>query len=131
MQEPVWLKRRIADAVHFDQLRQHGGASGVRDENALESALSRPRSKWAYEPQSDLAVLAAAFGFGLAKNHAYNDGNKRVAFMAMYIFLGLNGWEIAASEEEAVQVMLSLASSRIDEKGLTHWLREHMVEASF
>ncbi len=131
MQEPVWLNRRTVDAVHFDQIRQHGGSSGIRDEGALESALSRPRNKWAYEPESDLAALAASYGFGLAKNHAFFDGNKRVAFMAMYIFLGLNGLDLEVSEQQAVQVMLSMASSRINEKEVADWLRKHMVQAEF
>ncbi|NIP87774.1 MAG: type II toxin-antitoxin system death-on-curing family toxin, partial [Gammaproteobacteria bacterium] len=80
------MRRRDCDAIHRDQLRQHGGVPGVRDENALESALARPRNKWAYDPDADLAALAAAYGYGLATNHGYNDGNKRIAFMAMYVF---------------------------------------------
>ncbi len=129
MDKPVWLRRRDADAIHFDQLQQHGGISGVRDENALESALGRPRNRWAYQPDSDLAALAAAYGYGLATNHGYNDGNKRVAFMAMYVFLGLNGWEIEAPEPEVVQVMLAVADGQLDEDRLGDWLRDHMTEA--
>ncbi len=129
MREPVWLRRSDSDAIHFDQLRQHGGIPGVRDENALESALARPRNRWAYEPDSDPAALAAAYGYGLATNHGYNDGNKRVAFMAMYVFLGINGWEIDAPEPEVVQVMLAVADGRLDEDGLRDWLRDHMSEA--
>ncbi len=128
MREPVWLRRRESDAFHFDQLRQHGGIPGVRDENALESALARPRNRWGYESDSDLAALAAAYGYGLATNHGYNDGNKRVAFMVMYVFLGLNGWEIDIPEPEVVQVMLALADGRLDEKQLADWLRDHMSE---
>lgn len=130
MAEPVWLTRRDCDAIHFDQLRQHGGISGLRDENALESALARPRNRWAYQPDSDLAALAAAYGYGLATNHGYNDGNKRVAFMAMYVFLGLNGWEIEAPEPEVVETILALADRRLDEEQLTAWLREHMTESA-
>ncbi len=126
---PVWLRRSDSDAIHFDQLRQHGGIPGVRDENALESALVRPRNRLAYEPDSDLAVLAAAYGYGLATNHGYSDGNKRVAFMAMYVFLGLNGWEIEAPEPEIVRLMLALADGRLDEKQLAVWLRDHISEA--
>lgn len=131
MREPVWLSRPLCDALHADLLRQHGGASGIRDENALESALSRPFNKLAYQPDSGSAELATAYGFGLARNHPYNDGNKRIAFIAMYVFLGLNGWEIEASEEELVQVMLSVASGRSGEKELAEWLREHMARSSF
>ncbi len=129
MDEPVWLRRRDCDAIHFDQLQQHGGIPGVRDENALESALGRPRNRWAYQPDSDLAAVAAAYGYGLATNHGYNDGNKRVAFMAMYVFLGLNGWEIEAPEPEVVQVMLAVADGQLNEDRLADWLRDHMTEA--
>ncbi len=128
MGEPIWLRRRETDAIHFDQLRQHGGMPGVRDENALESALARPRNRWAYQPDSDLAALAAAYGYGLATNHGYNDGNKRVAFMAMYVFLGLNGWELDAPEPEVVEVILALAGGRLDEEQLADWLRDHVTE---
>lgn len=128
MEEPVWLRRRDTDAIHFDQLRQHGGSPGVRDENALESALARPRNRWSYQPDSDLAALAAAYGYGLAANHGYQDGNKRVAFMAMYVFLGLNGWEIDAPESEVVQLMLALAGGRLGEAQLAAWLRDHSRE---
>ncbi|MCP3963491.1 MAG: type II toxin-antitoxin system death-on-curing family toxin [bacterium] len=130
MGEPIWLRRRETDAIHFDQLRQHGGMPGVRDENALESALARPRNRWAYQPDSDLAALAAAYGYGLATNHGYNDGNKRVAFMAMYVFLGLNGWELDAPEPEVVEVVLTLADGRLDEEQLADWLRDHMTEGA-
>ena len=129
MQEPVWLDRTVCDAIHFDQLRQHGGIPGVRDENALESALARPRNRWVYEPESDLAALAAAYGFGLATNHGFNDGNKRIAFLAMYVFLGLNGWEIEAPEPDVVEIMLALADGRLDEERLADWLRDHMSVA--
>jgi death on curing protein len=129
MPEPLWLDRRVCDAIHNDQLRQHGGIPGVRDENALESALARPRNRWVYEPESDLAALAAAYGFGLATNHGFNDGNKRIAFLAMYVFLGLNGWEIEAPEPGVVEIMLALADGRLDEERLADWLRDHMSEA--
>lgn len=126
MQEPVWLTRPIIDAIHADQVRLHGGASGVRDENALESALARPRQKLAYQPDSSLAALAAAYGYGLANNHGYNDGNKRIAFLAIYVFLGLNGKELDAAEEEVVEVMLAVASGRLNEDNLTAWVSSHM-----
>ncbi|MCG8456900.1 MAG: type II toxin-antitoxin system death-on-curing family toxin [Holophagales bacterium] len=129
MDEPVWLTRRDCDAIHFLQIREHGGASGLRDENALESALARPRQRLAYEPESDLAALAAAYGYGLASNHAYNDGNKRVAFLAMYVFLGLNGWELEAPEPEVVETMLALAAGHLEEEELRAWLLGHMIRA--
>ena len=117
----------MLDAAHVDQLREHGGLPGVRDENALESALARASQKWAYDKGADLALLAAAYGFGLASNHPYNDGNKRSAFLAMVIFLGLNGRDLDASEPEVVTIMLGLASGQLKESELAAWLRSHMV----
>jgi death-on-curing protein len=122
--EPRWLTRRLVDAIHLDQLHEHGGSPGVRDENALDSALARPRNRWAYDPESDLAALAAAYGYGLATNHGYVDGNKRVAFMALYTFLALNGRELDAPEPEVVEVMLTLAAGELREDELASWARE-------
>ncbi len=116
----------MVDAMHYDQLQQHGGLFGIKDENALESALARPRNRWAYEPQSDLCALAAAYGFGLVANHGYSDGNKRIAFAAMYTLLGVNGWEIVATEPQVVQLMRDAASAMRDEEQLATWLREHV-----
>ena len=113
--------------MHFDQLQQHGGLFGIKDENALESALARPRHKWAYEPKVDLCALAAAYGFGLATSHGYSDGNKRIAFLAMYVFLGANGWEIAAPEPSVVHLMRDVAAGQCSEKKLAGWLRKHIV----
>lgn len=127
MDEPLWLVRLAIDAVQHELLTQHGGLQGVRDENALELALARPRDKWAYEPDADLPTLAAAYGFWLARNHAFNDGNKRIAFAAMYTFLGLNGLEIEAPEPAVVHVMIDGASGTCSEIQLAVWLREHTV----
>jgi death on curing protein len=127
MREPHWVPRLAVDAVHIDQLREHGGLPGIRDENALESALQRPRQKWAYEESVDLAVLAAAYGFGICSNHPYRDGNKRIAFLAMVIFLGLNGSEIEAAEPEVVTVMKALASGKFSEQELAGWLRGNLM----
>lgn len=127
MDEPLWLVRLAIDAVQHELLTQHGGLQGVRDENALELALARPRDKWAYEPDADLPTLAAAYGFGLARNHAFNDGNKRIAFAAMYTFLGLHGLEIEAPEPAVVHVMIDVASGTCSEIQLAVWLREHTV----
>jgi death on curing protein len=125
--EPGWVERLVVDAVHLDQLREHGGLVGVRDDNTLESALARPRQKWCYQPDSDLATLAAAYGFGLVTSHAYRDGNKRIGFLAMAIFLGLNGLELEAPEAEVVTVMLALADHRLNEPELADWVRTHLV----
>jgi death-on-curing protein len=127
VREPRWVPRLVLDAVHLDQLREHGGLPGVRDEAALEAALARPKQKWAYEAEADLALLAAAYGFGLARNHPYRDGNKRVAFLAMATFLGLNGFEIEAPEAEVVAVMVGVAAGHLTERQLADWLRVHLV----
>jgi len=123
MKEPVWLDRLTVDAIHFDLLLGHGGIYGVRDEGLLESALDRARNRWLYEPGSDLAALAAAYGFGLTRNHPYADGNKRVALMVMYVFLAVNGRRLVAPEAEAALVMLDVARGRLGEAELAAWLR--------
>jgi death-on-curing protein len=123
MKEPVWLDRLTVDAIHFDLLLGHGGMFGVRDEGLLESALDRARNRWLYEPESDLAALAAAYGFGLTTNHPYADGNKRVALMAMYVFLAVNGRRLVAPEAEAALVVLDVARGRLGEAELAAWLR--------
>jgi len=127
MDEPIWVDRLVVDAVQLDQLREHGGLHGIRDENALESALARACNKWAYESNSDIATLAAAYGYGLATSHAYHDGNKRIAFLTMVIFLGLNGWDLEAPEIEVVSTMLAVAAGRCSESELAAWLRKFMV----
>jgi death-on-curing protein len=124
--EPRWLSRMVVDAIHADQLRQHGGLRGVRDENVLESALARPRQKWAYDPTADLAVLAAACGFGLVRNHPYRDGNKRIGFLAVATFLGINDHELGITDEDIVTTMLALADGRLTEAQLTIWIRDHL-----
>ena len=126
MIEPRWLAVVHILAIHSDQIQAHGGSLGLRDRGLLESALERPRNRLHYDPGADLPTLAAAYGFGLANNHPFVDGNKRVAFQAMYLFLGLNGFRIEAPEEEVVAVILSLASGDLDEPGLADWLRDHL-----
>lgn len=127
MREPRWVPRLVVDAAHLDQLRTHGGLPGVRDENGLEAALARPQNKWHYEPGSDLATLAAAYAFGLAKAHAFNDGNKRTAFLTAVIFLGLNGKDLDATEPEVVQAMIALAEGSLKEAPLATWIRERLT----
>lgn len=125
--KPRWLTREMIDLIHAAQVREHGGGRGVRDERLIESALARPRNRWEYEPDSDLCALTAAYGFGLAKNHGFVDGNKRVAFVAMYVFLGLNGLDIEAPEPEAVVVMTEVAAGARSEEQLANWLRERTI----
>ena len=126
--EPIWVSRLVLDAVHFDQLREHGGLPGVREEDTLEAALARPRQRWAYEPQSGLAALAAAYGWGLVTSHPYRDGNKRTAFLAMATFLGLNGFEIEASHEDVVTIMIATAAGHLTEGQLRDWIQTHLVK---
>jgi death on curing protein len=118
------------DAVHLDQLREHGGLPGIRDENALESALARPRNKWASDRSTDVATLAAAYGFGLVTDHPYRDGNKRIAFLTMAVFVGLNGFEIEAEESDVVAIMVAAVNHGLTEKQLSRWVGEHLVRAS-
>jgi death-on-curing protein len=115
------------DSAHLDQLREHGGLPGIRDENALEAALARPQQKAHDEPDSDLATLAAAYAFGFAKAHPFNDGNKRTAFLTSVIFLGLNGKDLDATETEVVQVMTALAAGTLTEAAVAKWIRERLV----
>lgn len=127
--EPHWLSRIVIDAVHSDQLREHGGLPGVRDENVLESALARPQQKWQYEPATDLPVLAAAYAFGLVKGHPYRDGNKRIGFLAMVTFLDINGHEFDAPDGEVVAEFLALADGSVSENELADWIRRHAAKA--
>jgi death-on-curing protein len=126
VREPVWVPRLVLEAVHLDQLREHGGLAGLRDENALEAALNRPRQKWQYDPKADLASLAAAYCFGIARDHPWRDGNKRIAFLAMVIFLGLNGLALEATEAEVVTVMLRVAAGASTEADLAKWARRRI-----
>jgi death-on-curing protein len=123
--QPRWLEISVLIAIHSDQTKEHGGSLGLRDEGLLDSALSRPKHLLHDQPASDLFALAASYGFGIARNHPFVDGNKRVAFQAMYTFLGLNAVEITASELEVIDVMLALASGRLGEDELASSLREH------
>lgn len=129
MAGPRWVERLVVDAVHVDQVREHGGLAGLRDENALQSALARPRQKWQYDPAADLPALAAAYGFGLCQNHPYRDGNKRVAFVVMVVFLELNGLRFDATEPEVVTTMLAVAGGQLSESDLTRWVRAHVRNA--
>jgi death-on-curing protein len=127
VKSPIWLDRLIVEAIHFDQLRLHGGLPGIRDDNALESALARPKNRSVYDNTSDLAAVAAAYGYGLVTSHPFVDGNKRVGLLAMYVFLGLNGQEIEAEEPEVVDLMVAVASGRYSEEELAAWLRAHVA----
>jgi death-on-curing protein len=122
--EPVWLSTDLVISVHEEQLGRFGGPPGIRDQGPLESALGRPRHKYAYGTE-DLATLAAAYAFGLARNHPFADGNKRIAFLAMVTFLGLNDIEFVVPESEAVVMMLAVAAGEVSEEGLARWIRDN------
>ena len=130
MREPHWVPRLVVEAAHFDQLREHGGMPGLRDADDLEAVLARPRQKWHYDEDTDLAGLAAAYAFGLATAHPFNDGNKRMALLTMAVFLGLNGKELDVTEPEIVQVITALAAGSLKEAQLATWVRDHIVRLS-
>jgi death on curing protein len=128
--EPLWLQRAWVDALHFQQLKRFGGLYGIRDDGAIESALARARNQWEYAEDRDIAALGAAYGFGLTRSHGYSDGNKRVGFVAMAVFLELNGWELDAPEAEVVRMMLAVAANEASELDLTGWVRQHLLPSS-
>jgi death on curing protein len=124
-QEPLWITYEQAVAIHGRQLRRFGGAPGLRDEGMLRSALERPINNWRYE-QSPMDELAAAYAFGLAKNPAFVDGNKRIAFMAMMVFLHKNGVAFTPDPAEATTIILSLTAGEVSEQSLTRWIRDNL-----
>lgn len=128
MSEPVWLDLQIILDVHDANLGLFGGADGLRDSALLESALARPLNKFAYG-DDDLAALAAAYAFGIARNHAFVDGNKRTAFAAILVFLGLNGIDFDVPPPEATAIILDLAAGLVGEEGLTRWIRDNWPTA--
>jgi death-on-curing protein len=127
-EEPNWLTYEQVLAIHARQLRRYGGAPGLRDEGILRSALERPVNKWQYE-QADLAMLGAAYAFGLAKNHAFVDGNKRVAFIAMLVFLRKNGVRFAPDQAPSTKIILALAAGEVSEDSLARWIRDNWPKA--
>jgi death-on-curing protein len=122
--EPAWLTYEQVIAIHSRQLRRFGGAPGLRDEGLLRSALERPRNKWHYNA-ADLPELAAACAYGLAKNHAFVDGNKRVAFMALMVFLRKNDVRFAPDPAHATAIILSLAAGQVSEESLARWILDN------
>ena len=125
MKELEWISLPLVIAVHDEQLSIHGGSSGLRDAALLESALGRPQNKWAYE-NAELPELAAAYGFGIARNHPFVDGNKRTALAAIIVFLGLNRIDLDAPQEAATAIILSLAAGEIAEDVLARWIAAHV-----
>lgn len=125
MNEPIWLKRQWVDAIHFRQLQRYGGLAGVRDGNLIESALARPQNQWTYGEMRAIPMLAAVYGFGLVKNHGYVDGNKRIGFVAMAVFLDVNGWTFDADEAEVVRIIRSVADGTLPEPDFGDWVQNH------
>jgi death-on-curing protein len=121
--EPHWLSRLVVDAIHADQLREHGGLAGVRDENVLESALARPRQARHDRQATDIPRLAAAYAFGLVRNHPYRDGNKRIGFLAMVTFLGINRYSFEGTDEDVVVQFIALAAGQVSEDELATWVQ--------
>jgi len=119
-----WLLLPIVLAIHDEQLAEHGGSAGVRDIALLESALNRPVNKWNYE-SAELPELAAAYAYGIARNHPFVDGNKRTALLTMYTFLGVNGVDFIVAEADAAAIILSLAAGEISEESLARWIRDN------
>lgn len=128
MNEPVWLDAEIMIDVHAEQLALFGGPEGIRDLGMLESALGRPVNKFSYG-EEDLAALAAAYAFGIARNHPFVDGNKRAAFAAIIVFLGLNDIAFAPPPAQATAIILALAAGEVGEEGLTRWIRDNGPKA--
>ena len=124
--EPVWLDAVDAIAIHDRQLAEHGGGTGVRDQGMLESALGRPINRWAYG-EDDPAALAAAYAFGLARNHPFVDGNKRTAWVLARLFLALNRHTLRFAAEDAIRTMLALAGGELSEEELADWFRQHLI----
>ena len=124
MNEPIRLDVEIVIDLHAEQLALFGGPDGIRDQGMLESALGRPINKFTYG-ETGLAALAAAYAFGIARNHPFVDGNKRAAFGAMIVFLGLNDIDFLVPPESATAMMLSLAAGEVNEEGLTRWVRDN------
>ena len=124
MTEPFWLSPDAVADIQSEQLALFGGPDGIRDRGLLESALARPINRFAHG-ETDMATLATAYAFGIAKNHPFIDGNKRVSLLALIIFLRLNGIEFAPSEADAAAIILALAAGEVEEEGLTRWIRDN------
>ena len=124
---PQWISKKALLMLHEESLAEFGGARGLRDEGLLDSALARPENLQAYRPESTMAELAAAYSFGIVKNHAFIDGNKRAAFLAIGLFLGVNGAWLEADQVDSIKTMLAVASGELSEAGLAEWIKEKVV----
>ena len=129
MREPTWVLNDVVQAVHSMLLAEHGGGSGIRDKALLDSALARAKQKYTYESDASVFELAAAYSFGIAKNHPFVDGNKRTAFTIGTLFLEINGYILTAPEPEAAITFEKLAAGQLDENELAKWFKMHSSEA--
>lgn len=127
---PVWIDKRALLMLHEESLALFGGARGLRDEGLLDSALARPVNRFEYGERDDLPALAAAYGYGLAKNHPFVDGNKRAAFLGLGLFLALNGLRLKADPLDAIRTILALAAGELDESQLAEWIRGNAAAAA-
>ncbi|MEM9351588.1 MAG: type II toxin-antitoxin system death-on-curing family toxin [Planctomycetota bacterium] len=130
MTDPDWILAEAVEAIHHRQLAEHGGMEGVRDRGMLSSALARPRHLYGYAAdKADIPALAAAYAFGIARNHPFVDGNKRTAAVVCEAFIELNGYKLGATDDELYRVILHLAEGQLSEDELTDWLRNHVQPA--
>ncbi len=130
MAEPVWVRDDVVLAIHFRQLAEHGGDTGIRDHGLLASALAKPKNVFAYsKPEPDLARMAASYAFGLTTNHPFIDGNKRVAWVVCRTSLRLNGADIDASRAEKYETSMGLAQGRVSEEELADWIRRNLCKS--
>lgn len=128
--QPRWIDKRALVQLHAESLATFGGAVGLRDEGLLDSALARPLNQWLHDKSLDLASLAAAYGFGIARNHPFVDGNKRSALMAIGLFLSINGKRLRADQVDTIHVIMSLAAGALEEPALAGWIRKHAKSRS-
>jgi death-on-curing protein len=129
VEEPIWLTRQVVELLQLQQLAEHGGKRGIRDDNALESAVARPLQRWQYHAGATLPELAASLCYGLVRDHPFVDGNKRAGFLAAYTFLALNGSALEADEDEVVSTVEGVAAGSVSEAGLAKWLADHAAAA--
>jgi death-on-curing protein len=127
VKEPRWVSKRAVLALHSEQLAEHGGSDGIRDEFLLDSALSKPQNVFVYAEEPDLFRLAASYAFGIARNHAFVDGNKRTALVVSVLFLNRNRWDITSSKADEYDTFLHLAEGSLSEEELAAWLTSHAV----
>ncbi|HEV3331007.1 MAG TPA: type II toxin-antitoxin system death-on-curing family toxin [Bryobacteraceae bacterium] len=125
--EHRWISKKALLLLHEESLAEFGGARGLRDEGLLDSALARPQNTRAYNAESTVADLAASYGFGLAKNHPFVDGNKRAAFLSIGLFLAINGYQLKPDQVDAIQTMLAVANGELDEQGLSAWITKNSI----